>query len=170
MSEKVKQSLTAIACTTHTVDMTYNVDLTMFCWPHPDLHAEILDDAGADINDPVAVEATLREYANDTARAIALGLASWEHVSETGVVTIYTNVALRAKKQITNPRATHYARPIVGGEASDPDVKRAREFMNEGMPDGSALWLGSAVATKYGYAKAKAPKAKSAKKRKTIKK
>jgi len=157
--------------------MTFNVDLTMFCWPHPDLHAEILADADADINDAVAVEATLREYANDSARAIALGLASWEHVSETGVVTIYTNVAIRAKKQITNPRATHYARPVVGGEASDPDVKRAREFMNEGMPnvaegttDGSALWLGSAVATKYGYAKAKAPKAKSAKKRKTIKK
>lgn len=167
-------ALTAVNCTTHSVEVTFNMDLTIMFWPHPDIHEEILKEAKVDKDDAVQVERALRDYANESVEGSALGLTAWKHVADgTGVVTYYANSAIRPRQNINNPKATHYARPVVGGVATDPAVKEAREFFNNGLPDlqagtvtGRAVYYGSASATTFSYAKTQANRPKGARKSK----
>ena len=167
-------ALTAVNCTTHSVEVTFNMDLTVMFWPHPDIHEEILKEAEVDMDNAVQVESALRDYANESVEGSALGLTAWKHVADgTGVVTYYANSAIRPRQNINNPKATHYARPVVGGVATDPAVKEAREFFNNGLPDlqagtvtGRAVYYGSASATTFSYAKTQANRPKGARKSK----
>ena len=159
-----KSPLAAVDCTTHNVELVFNMNLTMMFWPHPDIHDEILKEAGADKNDAVQVESALRDYANETVEGSAFGLIAWANVADgTGFLTYYANERITPNREQNNPMSTHYATPVVGGDAADPKVARAREFFNSGFPDarlglvtGKKGYHGNGKAVVFSYAKASA--------------
>lgn len=119
-----------------TAESALNINATSMFMLHPDFHAEFFKDKGTDTTDPVAMAQALADEANERLSDRALLLQHTPSTNkETGIKSVYVNATATPSRNQTDGNRSHYVKPVIGGLADDPEVKKGRAFANGGLPD-----------------------------------
>ena len=119
-----------------TAEASVNLNATHMFMLHPDFHADLYKEMGTDTTDPAAMARALADEANERLSDRAILIQHRMHSAEkSGVKSAFVNGRMTPSLNQGNANRTHYVKPVIGGPATDPEVKAAREFANAGLPD-----------------------------------
>ena len=119
-----------------TTEAAINLNATNIGLLHPDHHDDLFEEKGIDTSDPSAIARCLADEANEWLSDRAIISQHNVHIADgTGVKSVYVNAKMSPSQNQGNPKRTHYLKTVIGGAATDPEVKAAREFANGGLPD-----------------------------------